>query len=319
MFVDERENSVHRPVLLREVIQALAIRRDGLYVDGTFGRGGHAQAILDALSSKGRVLGVDKDPEAITAGSALAQKDSRFSIVQSSIGDIARVVAEQSWLGKVNGILFDLGVSSPQLESAERGFSFMRDGPLDMRMNPAAGQSAAEWLAEAREKEIAEVLKVYGEERYYRRIAGAIVHARHAGPLTRTGQLAAIVAQAHPRWEAGQHPATRAFQAIRIYINNELEELRAALGQALAVLAAGGRLAVISFHSLEDRITKRFCRQHSRGDEALPPELPVMAADFQASLRIVGKPVRPTLEEVSSNPRARSARLRVAEKLACHG
>lgn len=318
MFVGEGGNSAHQPVLLREVIHALAIRRDGLYVDGTFGRGGHAQAILNALSSEGRVLGVDKDPEAIAAGSVLAQKDSRFSIVQSSIGDIARVVAEQSWLGKVNGILFDLGVSSPQLENAERGFSFLRDGPLDMRMNPAAGQSAAEWLAEAREKEIAEVLKIYGEEPYYRRIARAIVHARQAGPLTRTRQLAAIVAQAHPRWEAGKHPATRTFQAIRICLNNELKELRAALGQALAVLAAGGRLAVISFHSLEDRMAKRFYRQHSRG-ETLPPELPVMAADFQASLRIVGKLIRPALEEISGNPRARSARLRVAEKLACYG
>lgn len=316
--MDEEGELGHQPVLLQEAIRALAIRADGLYVDGTFGRGGHARAILNALSSEGRLLGVDKDPEAIAAGSVLAQKDSRFSIVQSSIGNIAQVVAQQSWLGKVNGVLFDLGVSSPQLESSERGFSFLRDGPLDMRMNPAVGQSAAEWLAKAEEGEIAEVLKIYGEERHYRRIARAIVHARCIEPLTRTRQLAEVVAKASFSREPGKHPATRAFQAIRIYINNELEELRAALEQALTVLAARGRLAVISFHSLEDRMTKRFFRQHSRG-EILPPELPIMAADLHASLQITGKPIRPTLEEIASNPRARSARLRVAEKLACYG
>ncbi len=317
MLIEKGGNSAHQPVLLQEAIRALAIRRDGLYVDGTFGRGGHAQAILEVLSSEGRLLGIDKDPEAFAVGSALAQKDKRFSMVQSSIENIAQVVAEQNWLGKVSGVLFDLGISSPQLESAERGFSFLRDGPLDMRMNPTVGQSAAEWLAQAKEKEIAEVLKIYGEERYYRRIARAIVHARSIGPIIRTRQLAEVVAQASPSRETHKHPATRSFQAIRIFINNELEELRAALGQVVAMLAVKGRLVVISFHSLEDRMTKRFFRQHSRG-EILPPELPVRVDESRASLRIVDKPIWPTPEEISSNPRARSARLRVAEKLVCH-
>jgi 16S rRNA (cytosine1402-N4)-methyltransferase len=312
--IDEEEIS-HQPVLLQEVTRALVIQRDGLYVDGTFGRGGHAQAILAELSSEGRLLGVDKDPEAIAVGQALAQKDRRFSIVQASIGDLARVVEEQSWLERVNGVLFDLGVSSPQLESAKRGFSFLRDGPLDMRMNPAVGQTAAEWLANAKEKEIADVLKNYGEERYCRRIARAIVQARGIKPLTRTRQLAEVVAKASPSWEAGKHPATRSFQAIRIFINNELEELRAALEQAVAVLAVKGRLAVISFHSLEDRIVKRFFRRKSRGED-LPLDLPVMNNYFQPSLQVLGKPIRPTLEEIFSNPRARSGRLRVAEKIA---
>jgi 16S rRNA (cytosine1402-N4)-methyltransferase len=313
--IDEEETSTHQSVLLQEAIQALAIQRDGLYVDGTFGRGGHAQAILEELSSEGRLLGVDKDPEAIVAGQILAQKDRRFSIVQASIGDLAGVVEEQGWLEKVNGVLFDLGVSSPQLESAGRGFSFLRDGPLDMRMNPAVGQSAAEWLANAKEKEIADVLKTYGEERYCRRIARAIAQAREIKPLTRTRQLAEIVAKANPRWESGKHPATRSFQAIRIFINSELEELRAALEQAVAVLAVKGRLAVISFHSLEDRIVKRFFRRQSQGED-LPLDLPVTVDHFQPSLRVLGKPIEPTLDEIFSNPRARSGRLRVAEKIA---
>ncbi|KFI21521.1 16S rRNA (cytosine(1402)-N(4))-methyltransferase RsmH [Nitrosococcus oceani] len=312
--MDNNEISSHQPVLLREAIQALAIRKDGLYIDGTFGRGGHAQAILAALSSEGRLLGVDKDPAAIAAGHALAQKDGRFTIVQASIGDLARVVSERGWLKRINGVLFDLGVSSPQLESAERGFSFLRDGPLDMRMNPTVGQSAAEWLANAKEKQIAEVLRVYGEERYCRRIARAIIQARELNSLTRTKQLAEVVAKAIPRWERRMHPATRSFQAIRIFINHELEELRAALEQALAALAVKGRLAVISFHSLEDRIVKRFFREKARGEE-LPPDLPVMQKDFQqASLKVLGKPIWPVPEEIAHNPRARSARLRVAEK-----
>jgi 16S rRNA (cytosine1402-N4)-methyltransferase len=313
--IDEEETSAHQPVLLQEVIQALAIQRDGVYVDGTFGRGGHAQAILAELSSEGQLLGVDKDPEAIVAGQILAQRDRRFSIVQASIGDLARVVEEQGWLEKVNGVLFDLGVSYPQLESAERGFSFLRDGPLDMRMNPAVGQSAAEWLANAKEKEIADVLKTYGEERYCRRIARAIVQARGIRPLTRTRQLAEIVSKANPCWEANKHPATRSFQAIRIFINSELQELRAALEQAVAVLAVKGRLAVISFHSLEDRIVKRFFRRQSQGED-LPLDLPVTADHFQPSLQVLGKPIGPALDEIFSNPRARSGRLRVAEKVA---
>lgn len=312
--MDKNEIPTHQPVLRQEVIQALAIRRDGIYVDSTFGRGGHTQAILDALSSEGRLLGVDKDPEAIAAGRALVQKDRRFTIIQASIGDLAQVVTEWGWLKRVNGILFDLGVSSPQLESAERGFSFLRDGPLDMRMNPMVGQSAAEWLASAKEEKIAEILRVYGEERYCRRIARAIIQARELNPLTRTKQLAEVVAKAIPRWEPGKHPATRSFQAIRIFINHELEELRAGLEQAVAVLAVKGRLAVISFHSLEDRIVKRFFREKARGEE-LPLDLPVMQEHFQqASLKVLGKPIWPAPEEIAHNPRARSARLRVAEK-----
>lgn len=314
--MDEDETPAHhQPVLLQEATRALAIRKDGLYVDGTFGRGGHAQAILAELSSKGRLLGVDKDPEAIAAGQVLAQRDRRFSIVQASIKDLARVVEEEGWLERVNGVLFDLGISSPQLESAKRGFSFLLDGPLDMRMNPAVGPSAAEWLANAKEKEIADVLKNYGEERYYRRIARAIVQARGIKPLTRTRQLAEVVAKASPSWESGKHPATRSFQAIRIFINSELEELRAALEQAVAVLAVNGRLAVISFHSLEDRIVKHFFRRQSQGEE-FPLDLPVMNNYFQPSLQVLGKPIRPNLDELFNNPRARSGRLRVAEKIA---
>jgi 16S rRNA (cytosine1402-N4)-methyltransferase len=313
-LVAEGEVSIHQAVLLKETIEALAIQRDGIYVDGTFGRGGHTKAVLARLSSAGRLLGVDKDPEAIAVGYALAKEDSRFSIAQASLKDLAQVVIRQGWLGKVNGVLFDLGVSSPQLENAERGFSFLRDGPLDMRMNPAVGQSAAEWLANAKEKTIAEVLKTYGEERYGRRIARAIVQARSLKPLTRTGQLAELVVRANPSREPGKHPATRTFQAIRIFINNELEELQAALEQAVAVLAPKGRLAVISFHSLEDRIVKRFLKQQARG-ENLPPELPVRGDLYPAKLRVLSKLIRPSPREVACNPRARSARLRVAEKL----
>lgn len=315
ILMDKEESLTHRPVLLQEVIQALAIRRDGLYIDGTFGRGGHAKAILAELSNEGRLLGIDKDPEAIAAGQALAQKDERFSIVQASIGDLAQIVEERDGLERINGVLFDLGVSSPQLESANRGFSFLQDGPLDMRMNPAVGQSAAEWLANAREKEIADVLRTYGEERYCRRIARAIGQARRSKPLTRTRQLAEVVAKANPSWEPGKHPATRSFQALRIFINKELEELSAALEQAVTVLALKGRLAVISFHSLEDRIVKRFFRRKSRGGD-FPLDLPIMEEHFQASLQVLGKPMSPSQEEIFSNPRARSGRLRVAEKIA---
>ncbi|WP_408607629.1 16S rRNA (cytosine(1402)-N(4))-methyltransferase RsmH [Candidatus Nitrosoglobus terrae] len=305
----------HKPVLLNEALQALAIQRDGLYVDGTFGRGGHAQAILAELSDEGRLLGVDKDPEAIVAGQILAQRDRRFSIVQASIKDLARIIEQKGWLERVNGVLLDLGVSSPQLEDTQRGFSFLRDGPLDMRMNPDVGMSAARWLAHARENEIIDVLKNYGEERYYRRIARAIVQARKIKPLTRTKQLAEVVAKANPNWEPGKHPATRSFQAIRIFINNELEELGAALEQAVTILAVKGRLAVISFHSLEDRIVKRFFK-HKSYDNNFPLDLPIMSNNLRPKLEVLSKPIKPNSDEIIHNPRARSSKLRVAKKIA---
>jgi len=305
----------HRPVLLEEALTALNIRADGRYVDGTFGRGGHSGAILARLGPEGRLLALDKDPAAVAEGERRFGDDPRFVIRQTSFAEIGEVTRTLGWLGKVDGILLDLGVSSPQLDDAERGFSFRHDGPLDMRMDPTRGPSAAEWLAEASEQEIARVLKEYGEERFARRIARAIVQARAEVPIETTGRLASIVAAAVPNREPGKDPATRSFQAIRIFINRELADLQAFLDQVLAVLAPGGRLAVISFHSLEDRLVKRFIREQEKGDR-FPPDLPVTAAQLQPRLRAVGKPIRPSETEVRENPRARSAILRVAERLA---
>ena len=305
----------HRPVLLEEALTALNIRADGRYVDGTFGRGGHSGAILARLGPEGRLLALDKDPAAVAEGERRFGDDPRFVIRQTSFAEIGEVTRTLGWLGKVDGILLDLGVSSPQLDDAERGFSFRHDGPLDMRMDPTCGPSAAEWLAEASEQEIARVLKEYGEERFATRIARAIVQARSEAPIETTGRLAAIVAAAVPNREPGKDPATRSFQAIRIFINRELADLQAFLDQVLAVLAPGGRLAVISFHSLEDRLVKRFIREQEKGDR-FPPDLPVTAAQLQPRLRAVGKPIRPSETEVRENPRARSAILRVAERLA---
>jgi 16S rRNA (cytosine1402-N4)-methyltransferase len=293
---------------------ALAIKPSGKYIDATFGRGGHTRAILAALGPEGRVVAIDQDPEAIQSGREELAEEKRLTLWQGSFGDLSRCIDEQGWCGAVDGILLDLGVSSPQLDTPERGFSFLVDGPLDMRMNPAYGMDAASWLSQAREQDIATVLRDYGEERYARRIAKAIVKARGQTPITRTRQLAEIVAVAHPRWEPFKHPATRSFQAIRIFINQELQVLESVLPQGLAVLKKGGRLVVISFHSLEDRIVKNFMRTAARGDD-YPPDLPVTADQLHPLLRIIGKAVRASEEELRYNPRARSAVMRVSEKL----
>lgn len=307
------ERLVHHPVLLSEVLEALAIDPAGIYIDGTFGRGGHSRAILERLGPEGRVLAIDKDPAAITAAHEAMGADQRFTIQRGSYAMLKRMAEQEGLVSRVNGILLDLGVSSPQLDDAERGFSFLNDGPLDMRMDPDSGQSAAAWLATAKEQEIAKVLKEYGEERFARRIARAIVAARARAPINRTKQLADIVAAANPKWEAGKHPATRTFQAIRIFINRELDELQSGLEQAVEVLAVGGRLAVISFHSLEDRRVKRFIQREAQGGD-LPPDLPLTQDQLAIRLRPVGKAIRPTKAEISDNPRSRSATLRVAER-----
>lgn len=303
--------TAHVPVLAREVIEALAIRPDGTYVDGTFGRGGHSRLILRALSPRGRLVALDRDPAAIAAGQAL--EDARLVLVKAPFSALARVLDEVG-VERVDGILLDLGVSSPQLDEAGRGFSFRLDGPLDMRMDPQTGVSAAAWIAQADENEMMEVFRRYGEERFARQIAHAIAQAREVSPILTTGQLAQIVAGAVRRREPGQHPATRTFQAIRIYLNRELEELTAVLPTCVQRLKPGGRLAVISFHSLEDRIVKRFMRDEERGPE-LPRDLPLRAVDLPGGrLRRLGKAVRAGAAEVAGNPRARSAVLRVAER-----
>lgn len=303
----------HLPVLLDEVLAGLAVQPDGFYVDATFGRGGHAGAILRNLSPAGRLLALDRDPAAIEAAGAFVG-DDRFEIVQAPFSAIGEVVGTAGLTGRVQGILMDLGVSSPQLDDARRGFSFRRDGPLDMRMDPHSGVSAAEWLERADERDISHVLKTYGEERFARRIARAIVAARRSSEIVTTGQLAAIVAEAMPVHERNKHPATRSFQALRIYLNRELDELREALSQVPSLLATGGRLCVISFHSLEDRIVKRFMRDASRVAPAYAG-LPVIPDSAQPVLRLVGKVIRGGESEVQANPRARSALLRVAERV----
>jgi 16S rRNA (cytosine1402-N4)-methyltransferase len=305
----------HETVLLNEAVAALITDSEGLYVDGTFGRGGHSALILSQLGGAGVLVAVDKDPEACAVARERFVSDSRFEIVQASFADMGDLISEKNKLGEVSGVLLDLGVSSPQLDDPERGFSFLRDGPLDMRMNPDAGMSAAEWLSVAKGDEISRVLKDYGEERYARRIARAIVAAREEKPITRTAQLAAIVKEANPAWEKGKHPATRAFQGIRIFINKELEDLERVLPEILEMLAVGGRLVVISFHSLEDRIVKRFIREQERG-KPIPRGFPVMEKDIVRRLRSVGKASKPGEQEVRGNIRSRSAVMRVAEKVA---
>jgi 16S rRNA (cytosine1402-N4)-methyltransferase len=301
------------PVLKDEVLQFLAIRPDGVYVDGTFGRGGHSRAILEQLGPVGRLLALDRDPDAVAVAQDLEKQDPRFRIVHSAYSALAEVLEAQAVAGRVDGILLDIGVSSPQLEDPARGFAFRADGPLDMRMDPGSGPSAAEWLNAADEAEIAGVLWRFGEERSSRRIARAIVSERATAPVNTTARLAAIIA-AEIRGLPGRHPATRSFQAIRMHINRELPELEAALRAALAGLAAGGRLCVISFHSLEDRIVKRFLRDHSRVDPALRA-LPVVPASAQPDLQLLTtRAVRASEAEVARNPRSRSAVLRAAEK-----
>lgn len=305
----------HETVLLQEAVDALVTDSQGIYIDGTFGRGGHTRRLLSLLKPEARVLGFDKDPQAIDACRQLMSEDSRFQYVHGTFADLQPAVESLGWAGKVNGILLDLGVSSPQLDDPARGFSFMNDGPLDMRMNTAAGQSAAQWLQSASADEIALVLKEYGEERFARRIAQAIVEQREHEPLLRTRQLAALVENAVPVREKHKHPATRTFQGIRIFINRELDDLSDALQQAVDVLAPGGRLVVISFHSLEDRIVKQFIQRKEKGDP-LPRHLPVRHQDVKRELRSVLKQVRASDAEVERNPRARSAIMRAAEKVA---
>lgn len=300
----------HKTVLLEEAVDALAIRADGVYVDATFGRGGHSRLILDRLGPRGRLIALDKDPEAVAA--AARMDDARFCAVHASFAELAGVL-ERLGLGGVDGVLLDLGVSSPQLDDAARGFSFRRDGPLDMRMDTSRGQTAAQWLDTASETEIREVIRDYGEERFAKQIAKALVAARQRGPVVTTGQLADIVGTAVRTREKNKDPATRTFQAVRIYLNQELAHLSLALPQILDSLTPGARLAVISFHSLEDRIVKQFMRDAARAD--VPIRLPLRARELpQPRLRLIGKPVRPAAAEIAANPRARSATLRVAER-----
>ncbi|NMY50076.1 16S rRNA (cytosine(1402)-N(4))-methyltransferase RsmH [Pseudomonas sp. WS 5011] len=309
-------NFRHITVLLDEAVEGLAVRANGCYLDGTFGRGGHSRLILEKLGPDGRLLGFDKDPLAIATGNALAAEDGRFVVVQRSFAELGDELAQRALAGKVSGILLDLGVSSPQLDDAERGFSFMNDGPLDMRMNPDAGVSAADFIASAAEEEIARVFKEFGEERFAKRMARAVVLRRTEQPFTRTADLAQVLTVANPAWEKGKNPATRAFQGLRIYINNELGDLESGLDAALESLEVGGRLVVISFHSLEDRIVKLFMRKHAKGEmDKLPRDLPIIPKAFEPRLKLIGKPVFASEAELAANPRSRSAVMRIAEKV----
>lgn len=306
----------HITVLLDEAVAALAVRADGLYLDGTFGRGGHSRLLLRQLGPKGCLLGFDKDPLAIATGQALAAEDGRFVVVQRSFAELGAEVAQRGWTGTLSGVLLDLGVSSPQLDDPERGFSFLNDGPLDMRMDPSRGVSAADWIATASEEDIARVFKEYGEERFAKRMARAVVQRRIERPFERTADLAQVLTVANPAWEKGKNPATRAFQGLRIFINNELGDLETGLEAALEALQVGGRLVVISFHSLEDRIVKQFMRRHAKGEaDNLPRDLPIIPEKFVPRLKLLGKPQYASAEEVKANPRSRSAVMRVAEKL----
>lgn len=309
----------HQTVLLTEAVNALQVVPTGIYVDATFGRGGHSREILRRLGPDGRLLAIDRDPDAIAAGAAMVAADTRFALVQGNFSALASVIDARNWCGRVNGLLLDLGVSSPQLDDPARGFSFMRDGPLDMRMNPHEGMDAATYLAKAGAEELQTVFSELGEERFSRRIAQAIVRTRDVHPLTTTRELAELVAASVPTREPGKHPATRVFQALRIHINGELEQLVDALTQALDLLAPNGRLVVISFHSLEDRIVKRFMQHHASGPQ-LPRGMPLPADMPAPKLTLVGKAVRASDAEVAANPRARSAMLRIAERQAvAHG
>ncbi|WP_186289675.1 16S rRNA (cytosine(1402)-N(4))-methyltransferase RsmH [Methylomonas koyamae] len=305
----------HQTVLYAEALQQLAIKPDGLYLDCTFGRGGHSRGILAELSESGRLLALDRDADAIGSQEAESlRQDPRFELRHASFAELAEVTRRNGYAGKIDGILMDLGVSSPQLDIAERGFSFLRDGPLDMRMDTGRGLSAAEYLASVAEPELVRILFEYGEERFAKRIARAIVGQRQQAPVTTTLELARLIEQSVPFRDKHKHPATRSFQAIRIEINQELEQIKAGLQQALEVLAPGGRLVVISFHSLEDRIVKRFIRDQS-GAKTDPGRLPVRERDIeQGQLRKIGKSIRAQAQELRDNPRARSAVMRVAEK-----
>ena len=309
------EDFQHISVLMTETIEALAIKPDGIYIDGTFGRGGHSGEILARLGEQGRLQAIDQDPSAIAAAQRFAD-DPRFNIAHSRFSRLDEVAEAQGLTGKVDGILLDIGVSSPQLDDAGRGFSFMKDGPLDMRMDPSQGRSAAQWLAEAELEDMVFVFKKYGEEKFARRIATKIIETRAHTDINSTAQLAKLIDEAVPVKDKHKHPATRTFQAIRIYINSELEEIQTALQAALKVLKAGGRLVVISFHSLEDRIVKQFIKKQSKG-EAMPRGLPLTDEQLkqQLTLKAVGKAIKPSEEEIARNSRARSSVLRVAERL----
>lgn len=309
------EQTSHQSVLLHESVEALITDVNGFYVDGTFGRGGHSREVLLRLSDDAQLMAVDKDEQAIAEADKQFSDEKRFSIRHGSFSQLNQWLVEIEKLGKVNGILLDLGVSSPQLDEAHRGFSFMQDGPLDMRMNRTKGETAAEWINSASQEDIARVLKEYGEERFSKRIARAIVDHRQEQPFATTHELSKVVTEANPAWEKGKHPATRAFQAIRIHINDELSDLDVILEQALAALAVGGRLVVISFHSLEDRRVKRFIRQQVQGDR-LPMGVPVRDEQLNKRLRSLGKVTKAGASELAHNPRARSAVMRVAEKIA---
>lgn len=288
--------------------------KDGFYIDGTFGRGGHSRLILEKLSDRGRLLVIDKDQEAITEACSLQEQDERVIVAHHSFADIESLADTHGVRGQVSGVLLDLGVSSPQLDDAERGFSFSRTGPLDMRMDTSQGITAAQWIAEAKEEEIARVIYEYGEEKFSRRMAKAIVREREEAPITDTLRLAEIIKHANPAWEKHKHPATRAFQAIRIFINNELKDLEQALSGIVEVLRTGGRMVIISFHSLEDRLVKQFVSKQERGDD-FPRDMPVTQSQLNPTLKKVGKPIKANTEELEENMRARSAVLRVAEKI----
>lgn len=304
----------HVTVLLYEAVDALVTNPAGFYVDGTFGRGGHSALVLQHLSPEGHLLGIDKDLSAIAVANERFAEDGRFDIAHGSFAELAELIEARGLTGKVDGVLLDLGVSSPQLDEAERGFSFQNDGPLDMRMDQTRGQSAADWVNNAAEDEIARVIKEFGEERFAKRMARAIVNERQAKPFTRTKHLAEVIKEANPAWEKGKHPATRAFQAIRIHVNNELTDLDSVLEQALNVLAIGGRLVVISFHSLEDRVVKRFIRRQELGDP-VPRGLPIRDEQLNKRMRSCGKAIKASDGEVDANVRSRSAIMRVAEKI----
>ncbi|MEM9243937.1 MAG: 16S rRNA (cytosine(1402)-N(4))-methyltransferase RsmH [Pseudomonadota bacterium] len=304
----------HQSVMLKEALYYLAVQGGGIYIDGTYGRGGHTQSILDHLDKNGRLVAIDKDVEACEHAQSHYANDARFSIQHTSFNHLSDVATAQGISGSVNGILLDLGISSPHVDNPERGFSFMREGPLDMRMDQSTGKTAAQWLAEVSEDDLERILRVYGEERYAQRIAKGIIDARQTGAIDSTKRLASIIASLTPSHERHKHPATRCFQAIRIFINNELEELQTTLEQALDVLTVGGRLVVISFHSLEDRIVKKFINKHARGD-SLPRGLPLIEERICRRLEKINGTVRASEQEISTNPRARSAVLRAVEKI----
>lgn len=307
------QESSHYSVLLKESIDGLNIQPDGIYIDGTFGRGGHSRVILERLGAQGRLIAIDQDPDAVEFAK-LNFQDPRFEIVHDSFENLDLICEQRDLIGKIDGVLLDLGVSSPQLDEAERGFSFMRDGPLDMRMNPGQGMSAKDWLMETDEKTLAEVLKNYGEERFAYRIARAVVNDARLGLINTTKDLADLIGRVTPTKEKKKHPATRSFQAIRIHVNRELDVLKTVLDAAIKVLAPKGRLSVISFHSLEDRIVKHYMRDQSRVKD-LYPGLPILITEGEPVLKILGKPVFPTKQECELNPRSRSAVLRIAEHL----